>query len=97
MHVASLGPLDGMLFVWESDTTTSFWMFNTFIPLDIAWFDASGAFVWQTTMVPCTDFDGGDDCIRYGASAPYRYALEVPAGHLDLLGDAPRLAVAGLD
>lgn len=75
--VTDLGDLDGMLFSWGGETVTSrFNMFDTLIDLDIAFFDAAGAWVDGFPMVPC---DTGD-CPAYAASGPYAYALETPAG-----------------
>jgi len=76
MGVEDLGDLDGMLFVYATDTDTSFWMKNTLIPLDVAFFDAAGGLVDLVHMEPCA----GDPCSIYRAAGLYRYALEVPAG-----------------
>jgi uncharacterized membrane protein (UPF0127 family) len=78
MGVTDLGGLDGMLFVFEGDTAGDFWMKDTLIPLDIAFFDAAGAPVGEViTMTPCGD---ADPCPTYGPDAPYRYALETTVG-----------------
>jgi hypothetical protein len=85
MGVTDLGALDGMLFVFQEDTTATFHMRDTLIPLDVAFFDAIGGFVSVTQMVPCTT----EECPSYPAAAPYRYAIEAPAGDLiDLPPDA---------
>jgi len=76
----------GMLFVFASDTTESFWMRNTPMPLSIAFFDAAGYFVSATDMVPCAD---RPNCPTYSAAAAYRYALEVPQGGLSGIGGGP--------
>ena len=81
-----LAGYDGMLFVFTTDTTETFYMRNTPLPLSIAWFDASGRFVSSTDMVPCLD---RRDCPTYGAARPYRFALEVPRGGLGGLGVGP--------
>jgi uncharacterized membrane protein (UPF0127 family) len=78
MNVADLGDLDGMLFVFEADSSGGFWMKDTLIPLDIAFFEADGSFVDGFLMEPCTT----TDCPTYRPSGPYRYALEVPAGRM---------------
>ena len=78
-----LGPYAGMVFRFDEDSQARFFMKNTPLPLSIAWFDAQGRFVSSTDMTPCPD---GDDCPRYAATRPYRYALEVPQGGLDRLG-----------
>lgn len=77
MGITDLASLDGMVFIWDGDTTGSFWMRDTLIPLDIAWFDASGRFVSGLTMPPCPP---DETCPTYDAAAPYRYALEMPEG-----------------
>ncbi len=79
----TLGGYDAMLFVFPTDTTTSFYMKDTRLPLSIAWFDAAGRFVSSTEMEPCLD---GMECPLYSADEPYRYALEVPRGGLARLG-----------
>lgn len=84
MNRTDLGGYDGMLFKFASDTTGAFYMKDTPLPLSIAFFDASGAFVSTTDMAPCIHMD---PCPTYGAARPYRWALEVPQGAL------PRLAV----
>lgn len=85
MGVDDLGGLDGMLFVWTEDTTTSFWMKDTLIPLDIAFFTANGDLVGMAQMEPCVE----EPCPLYGADAAFRYALETAAGRLaNLPGDA---------
>jgi uncharacterized membrane protein (UPF0127 family) len=83
MEVTDLEGYAGMLFVWNADVSTSFYMRNTPTPLSIAWFDAGGALVSTADMEPCGDVD---DCPLYGADGPYRFALEVPQGELPSLG-----------
>ena len=83
MGVDDLGGLDGMLFVFEKTTDGGFWMKNTPIPLDIAFFDAGGALVDVLTMEPCTE----DPCPVYHASDTYRFAVEAPAGDLNFVGE----------
>ena len=78
MGVTDLLSLDGMLFVFPADTTSGFWMKNTLIPLDIAFFTADGGYVDSFTMEPCTN----DPCPTYQPDGPYRYALEMAAGTL---------------
>ncbi|MGI8983815.1 MAG: DUF192 domain-containing protein [Acidimicrobiales bacterium] len=84
MNRTDLGGYDGMLFKFASDTNGAFYMKDTPLPLSIAFFDASGAFVSTTDMAPCIHMA---TCPTYGAARPYRWALEVPQGAL------PRLAV----
>lgn len=78
-----LGGYDGMLFRFPAEIDGGFWMRNTPLPLSIAYFDGSGAFVSSTDMEPCGD---SGSCPSYPADDPFRYALEVPAGGLADLG-----------
>ena len=87
MGVTDLGGLDGMLFVFQSDSDGGFWMKDTLIPLDIAFFDGGGALVDVLTMEPCT----ADPCPSYRPGGSYRYAVETPSGGLDFVGPDSRL------
>lgn len=64
----------GMLFVFEFSRIQSFWMRNTFIPLDIAFIDAEGKIVDIQHMEPI------DESKSYVSAAPALYVLEVNAG-----------------
>lgn len=94
MNRTDLSGYDAMLFRFPADTTVSFYMKDTPLPLSIAWFDAAGAFVSSTDMEPCLD---NRQCPTYGATRPYRFALEVPKGALGGLGIGPgsHLVVGG--
>jgi len=81
---ATAGGYDGMLFVFSDPTTGSFWMKDTLVPLSIAFLDPSGAFISRADMVPCPV--GTSTCPLTGASAPYVFAIEVPAGSLETFG-----------
>jgi uncharacterized membrane protein (UPF0127 family) len=81
--VEHLGDLDGMLFVFPEDTTASFTMRETLMPIDIAFFSASGALVDRLEMVPCRQAA----CPGYRAGGPFRYAVETEAGGFAGLGD----------
>ena len=85
MAVTDLLDLDGMLFVWSSDTGGSFWMRDTVIPLDIAFFADDGTLVNTFPMEPC---DLGTDCPIYESGGEYRYALETDQGRLTLDSDS---------
>ena len=52
MNRFSLKPDHGMLFVFERNEPLSFWMKNTYIPLSIAFIDASGRIVNIEDMKP---------------------------------------------
>lgn len=77
MEVTDLGGYDGMLFVWDADVSSAFYMRNTPTPLRIAWFDAAGDLVSTADMQPCDDVAG---CPTYPPAGRYRFALEVPQG-----------------
>lgn len=85
MGVDDLLSLDGMIFVFSQDVSTGFWMKNTLIPLDIAFFTVDGEYVDGFTMDPCLE----DSCPVYKPSGVYRYALEMAAG--DMPSDVSRL------
>ncbi len=89
MNIADLGDLDGMLFVWDSPTTTSFWMKDTILPLDIAFFDQDFALVDNFEMAPCIE----TDCPNYPAAGAFSYAVEVPATGFAALTPAARLVL----
>lgn len=91
MEVDDLGDLDGMLFVFPTDTTSGFWMKNTLIPLDIAFFGVDGRVVDSFTMQPCKS----DPCEVYDVAGPYRFALEMPAGSMPTLTDTMLITTRG--
>ena len=68
-------PADGMLFVFRRDTTGSFWMKNTLVPLTIVFFDREGKRVRRMSMTPCRR----DPCPLYSPRRTYRFALELRA------------------
>jgi uncharacterized membrane protein (UPF0127 family) len=76
MGVTDLGGLDGMLFSWDRDVRSGFWMKDTLIALDIGFFSSEGALVDLLSMTPCT----ADPCPSYVPAGEYRYAVEAPPG-----------------
>jgi uncharacterized protein len=87
----------GMVFAFDTDVTGTFWMRDTLIPLSVVFLDRSGDRISSADMTPCPTTTA--DCPLYPASAPYRWAIEVPAGGLAGLGlapaDRPRVTVGG--
>lgn len=67
----------GMLFIFQQEESQSFWMKNTFIPLDMIFISAGFRIVDITTMQPCTT----DPCPDYTSRQPAQYCLEVNAGY----------------
>lgn len=90
MYVTDLGGPDGMVFRYDSPTTGAFWMKNTVMPLSIAFYDRSGAFLDAFDMVPCT----ADPCATYQTPPDFVDAIEVPQGMLDRLGLVPGSVLA---
>lgn len=70
----SVPPDNGMLFVFEHEQNLSFWMKNTFIPLDIAYISSKGIINEIYRMEPL------DYSVVYPSKKPAKYALEVNAG-----------------
>jgi uncharacterized membrane protein (UPF0127 family) len=83
MGVVDLGGLRGMLFVFPGDGSPAFWMKDTLLALDVAFFAADGSLVDLLQMVPCE----ADPCPVYRPGGVYRYALEVPVGGFDGVED----------
>ena len=71
MYRESLAKGQGMLFVFPDSQIRSFWMKDTFIPLDIAYLDADLRIVDILAMEP----ESPDPVPRH---QPAMFALEVP-------------------
>ena len=65
----------GMLFRFASEDFRSFFMKDTFVPLDLAYATADGTIVEIHSLVPL-------DLTPVTSSEPVQFALEVPAGTL---------------
>ena len=80
----TLAPDAGMLFVYERENgpNASFWMYQTLIPLDIAYLDAEGEILAIQSMPPC-NAKRGSACPTYPAGVTYRAALEVNRGFFE--------------
>lgn len=88
-----LGPYQGMLFVFDRDEVQSFWMQDTYIPLDMIFISADGVvvgFVENTTPMTTTSRRVGK---------PSRHVLEVNAGFCRNNGIQPgsRVSFQGID
>lgn len=88
MERDSMAPDAGMLFVYDEEQTTdhAFWMYQTRIPLDIAFLDHDGEIQSITSMAPCTREK--EACPRYPAGTRFWMALEVNAGYFNEHGIA---------
>jgi hypothetical protein len=78
-HVHHMPEMTGMLFKYESPRVLSFWMQDTYLPLDIAFIDPDGMVVKTERMVPLSlrSVTSGKPCVM---------ALEVPVGTLEQAG-----------
>ncbi|HEV8206737.1 MAG TPA: DUF192 domain-containing protein [Acidimicrobiia bacterium] len=81
MRRNDLGSYDGMLFVFDQPTSSSFTMSDVPVPLDIAWYDEAGRPVDRLLMQPCPD-GTVSECPAYSSRAPYSYAVETLGGEL---------------
>jgi uncharacterized protein len=77
MEVEDLPGGTGMLFLFDRERTGGFWMYNTPVPLDIAFIGADDTIVDIVAMDPCGSSDP-DGCPTYPPAEPYVAALEVP-------------------
>ena len=76
----STAPYDGMMFVFDAPTSTSFTMSGVPVPLDIGFYDADGRLVSRQRMEPCAETDA--KCPVYGSDEAFVFALETEAGGL---------------
>jgi uncharacterized membrane protein (UPF0127 family) len=81
----------GMLFIFENEDHRSFWMKNTYIPLDILWIDSKEKIVHIEKEVPPCETE---KCPPYTSDAKAKYVLEVNSGWAEKnnvkIGDAVR-------
>jgi len=79
----------GMLFAYDEEQEDgAFWMFNTLIPLSIAYIDGEGVIRNIVQMEPCPSPDR-NRCPLYPAGVSFRYALEVNRGYFAERGIGP--------
>lgn len=80
MFVQDLPPDQGMLFVNERARPSAFWMKNTFIPLDILFFDAQGRLIGAFERRPPHSLDA------VGPEGPVKWVLELRGGEAERRG-----------
>ncbi len=83
MFKKNLDKNSGMLFIFEKEGDYSFWMKNTFIPLDIIWINENKEVVFiSKNNNPC--FEGRCPLINPGKTASY--VLEINGGMAERIG-----------
>ena len=82
MHRRELPQGKGMLFIFPWQDDQSFWMRDTYIPLDIAFADARGKVINIEQGKPMSDQ-------KILSQSPAMYVLEVPRGWFSLRGLEP--------
>lgn len=88
MFRESLGPNQGMLFVFQERSTQCFWMRNTRIPLSAAFLDDAGQIVNIADMQPLSEQS-------HCSSKPVRYVLEMEQGWFVRKGIKPGSRLTG--
>lgn len=79
MFRKSLPDGTGMLFVFADEQTRTFWMKNTFIALDIGFFNKKRELIDIQQMEPVAS-EMQKEVPTYTSRGPAQYALEVPKG-----------------
>lgn len=83
MYRQELADDAGMLFDFKEERPVSFWMQNTFIPLDMVFIAADGTV--KTVHENARPFD----TTSIPSGAPVQYVLEIPGGRSTEIGLAP--------
>jgi len=90
MFRKSLGPNEGMLFVFPQAEPHCMWMKNTLIPLSVAFIDEKGRIVSISEMRPQSE-------TSHCAAAPAKFALEMNRGWFAAKGLKAGAGIGGLD
>jgi len=90
MFRKSLGPNQGMLFMFTEDERHCMWMKNTYVPLSVAFIDAKGRIVSIHDMDPQTE-------TSHCAKGLTRYALEMNKGWFKSKGIAAGAEIRGIE
>ncbi len=102
MYRKSMAANRGMLFIYEQAAPLSFWMRNTFIPLDIGFFDANGVLREVRSMHPHdeTSIRSRDDTIQFALETNagwFRQNSVKPGAKLDLQAVSEALQSRGFE
>jgi len=92
MGQQGLGGYDAMVFRFDQPSTGAFYMFQTVLPLSIAYIGEDGGLVSSTDMDPCPE-EEASACPTFPAAGPYLHAIEVGQGDLPALGIVPGATV----
>uniref|UniRef100_A0A7C4XUW9 DUF192 domain-containing protein n=1 Tax=candidate division WWE3 bacterium TaxID=2053526 RepID=A0A7C4XUW9_UNCKA len=82
MFRKELAENSGMLFVFDNSSRHTFWMANTYIPLDIIWINEDMEIVYiSKDTPPCTETGNLQAmCTTYSPDKAAKFVLEVNAG-----------------
>jgi uncharacterized protein len=83
MFVQEMPQTAGMLFVFPDEAPRNFWMRNTYIPLDIIYFDAAGE--WVSVQADAVPFDE----TGLPSEGPAQFVLEINGGLAERFGMGP--------
>ena len=85
----------GMFFVFPDKSTKSFWMKDTYVPLDIIFINEELEVVNIEHAEPCEV----KDCPTYESKRPVKYVLEIKGGLAEELGieKNDKITVSGID
>jgi uncharacterized membrane protein (UPF0127 family) len=90
MFRRSLGPNEGMFFIFPRTEVHCMWMKSTLIPLSVAFIEESGKIVSISDMQPQTE-------TPHCAAAPAKFALEMTRGWFSARGIKAGASILGLD
>ncbi|MFO7793708.1 MAG: DUF192 domain-containing protein [Candidatus Nanohaloarchaea archaeon] len=85
MNRENVGENEGMLFVYEEEDYRSFWMKNTFIPLDIIFLDSNLEVINIEKANPEPN-TSDDNLQRYRSESPAQYVLEINQNRSEEIG-----------
>jgi uncharacterized membrane protein (UPF0127 family) len=85
MFRSSLAPDHGMLFIHPVSGLYSYWMYETYIPLDMIWMDESHKIVELVESAPpCKTV--ASKCAHFGGHETARFVLELNGGAIRKYG-----------
>jgi hypothetical protein len=80
MHREKLDENSGMLFIFSNEAKRTFWMKNTYIPLDLIYISKDKKIIEiKENLEPCQ----ANDCSTYTSVVEAQYVLEVNAGFVE--------------